>query len=76
MCIFPTADNPITQLFNPSKNNTLKSLTISFRGDVSYGGKYYYMGSNGKVVTNKWIQYGDVWYHVGASGAVDNSWRG
>lgn len=39
-------------------------------------GLWYYMGSNGAMVTNQWVQDKGQWYYMGSSGAmVTNDWQ-
>lgn len=42
---------------------------------LSYG-KEYYMGEDGLMVTNSWVEYDDAYYYVGSDGSKTiNDWR-
>jgi len=57
--------------YNDTLGNPLKS---QWYYDRNYG-KWYYLGSDGRMSVNCWLSYGNSWYYVGGSGAMlTNYW--
>lgn len=53
-------------LYNDALGNPLKN---QWHYDGSYG-KWYYLGTDGTMVVNRWIASGGKWYYIGSDGAM------